>query len=281
MTQSERRNVAIEVKSAAPVQGKYGPQWQVECTLPWSKFPGKLWFDRKPSDKLITPGPYRCILEKGALIKPEYDGKMEWMFNWRGIEFDAPEVFGNDGQVAPDVTHPADPKSPPSVPKYEDQETVRRASIEKQVALKAAVEYAVGIFGYGGPVNVTETATIFYRWLTHGRVEAPGQALEAPSVEETVQTEAQGPPAANVERPGATQVGGIDVNTNLAAVVAQLGWNKPKVKAWLIEGFGSSWSGMTPEQRENAVKRLRNMVAAQARTQSAEGSNGEQDALVI
>ena len=71
------------------------------------------------------------------------------------------------------------------------------------------------------------------------------------------------------------------MTSDLFAVVGKLGWDKPKVKAWLIEGFGSSWSGMTPEQRENAVKRLRNMVAAQARTQSAEGSNGEQDALVI
>ena len=179
-----RRQVDLEVKSAAPIEGKYGPQWLLEVLPPWSKYPFKSWIDRDPnSDFSIMPGIYTCIVEKGAL-KDGKSGDADWDWNWKIITFalggkEDPRGAAYDAGGAPSPvqtnvqpasqrtgTAPQGVSTPVSqIPVYEDQEAIRRRSIERQTSLHRAVEHATNT-NQGDVQDVLDIAASFYDWLS-------------------------------------------------------------------------------------------------------------------
>ena len=146
----EKRQANIEIKAAAPVEGNYGPQWQMEVVVPWSKYPFKGWIDR--ADGEAPPnGAYSALLECGKL-KQNKNGSADWDWNWKVLDLFANEAEEpQDAEVDVPATQP-DPqmrefpkKEAPApvapAPTYESQEAVRNASIQRQTALKAAVDF--------------------------------------------------------------------------------------------------------------------------------------------
>lgn len=167
----ERRHVTVELHSAAPVVGKYGPQWEISLTYPWSKFPSKAWLERDFNGSPIMPGPYECLVERGKLKQGKF-GDADWDWNWSVVLFDAPTPFvdaqpsgGSQGTQPP-------PKPPQGAPapaqgSYDNvinaREAAKQDSIHRQVALKAAVEY---LAAHDDDIVVTTIAQLFYDWLS-------------------------------------------------------------------------------------------------------------------
>lgn len=168
----------VKVSSAAAVEGLYGPQWQLEAQYPWSKFPTRAWIDRR-GDTPPPPGEYPCLLEQGALRAAQdgtpKTGEFQWDYNWRIIEFDTKRApilpNGANTSPVPDVSpqspEPAPAKQRPTPqPSFADQADERRASIEHQVALKAAIDFlALPGAAEGTLDNALTAATAFYDWL--------------------------------------------------------------------------------------------------------------------
>lgn len=138
MTQiNETRVVNLELKSAAPVQGKHGPQWQLEVQFPWSKYPSRCWIDRRESAVLIEPGVYRCQVARGGVIG-DRDGTADWHYNWRIVEFGlSPEGAGDEGLGA---GRSASPQTPVPSP-------YRAPNLDARIAWAQSVNLAVEIAG--------------------------------------------------------------------------------------------------------------------------------------
>lgn len=180
----DRRDVALELTKIAGVQGNRGPQFELDLIPPWSKYPIKAWIDQGGFPDAPTPGTYRCILERGAL-KEGKDGSKDYDYRWGLVQFN---VKGEGPPAAPQAT--AAPAAavatrPASVPKYEDQEAIRNRSIQRQVALKAAVDFHAtpSAEGEATAPDVVRTAGIFYQWLSapQDATLAPPQSTERPS----------------------------------------------------------------------------------------------------
>ena len=154
-----RRTATIAVRSAAPVQGRDGPQWELSVKYPWSQYAAKNWIDRL-AEKELAPGDYVCLMERAALRKnedgTEKDGSHDYDFNWKIIKFNldpaekSPDQRLDDLGPGPDAASPTavsqtlmDGAAAASAPSYEDQQARRDRSIQRQVALKAAVELTI------------------------------------------------------------------------------------------------------------------------------------------
>jgi hypothetical protein len=165
-TEGQRIVLDLPVNSAAPVQGRYGPQWELQVQYPWSKYPQKAWIQRVERDSPIEPGTYRCIIERGGMIDPA-KGQVEWNYKRTIVQFDVGDSLATSAQPAAQVPYQTTVTNQPTA--YVDPEIARRASIEKQVALKAAVEFACARVAQGEPpdqhLHILEYAASFYGWL--------------------------------------------------------------------------------------------------------------------
>jgi hypothetical protein len=175
-----RRQVDLEIRSAAPVEGRFGiAQWELSAKPPWSKYPFKAWIDRdENSSASIMPGVYPCVVERGGL-KDGKAGDSDWDYHWRIRTFNVreDEVSGGTsydaaGTPTPRFT-PARPLPTPGtpsgstdapVPRYEDQEIVKRRSIERQQALRLSVDHHAGKDAATDAVILA--AETFYSWIS-------------------------------------------------------------------------------------------------------------------
>lgn len=184
-TEPVRMAANVEVKSAAPVEGKYGPQWELSAVLPpSSQYPAKTWIDRNPEDAPILPGTYPCVIERGVL-KDGKDGSVDWHYRWRISQFNVVTKDGvvthtESGPPATPITPSPIPKTehpiPNTLPHYEDADARRRASIERQTSLVQAV--ALVKEDWDDIKTVIAVAEEFYRYLT-GKPETPAGAPES------------------------------------------------------------------------------------------------------
>ena len=186
-----RRQVDLEIRSAAPVEGRFGmAQWELSAKPPWSKYPFKAWIDRdENSDVAIMPGVYPCIVERGAL-KEGKSGDADWDWHWRirafnqqvqggaeppppGVSYDAAGTPAPARPLPAPGTPAASTAAPAPVPRYEDQEIVKRRSIERQQALRLSVDYHAGKDAATDAVILA--AESFYSWIsgTPAPAEAP------------------------------------------------------------------------------------------------------------
>ena len=168
----------VAVQSCAYAEGRQGPQWQLEILIPPSKYPSRFWIDQSQTgDDMVQSGEYWAEFKRMGL-KDGKDGSADWDYNWRLVtlysqephpEGTCPHVNYNyynftagqtpgptpgaaqtaqrETQAAQAQYRQGQPQTQPapravaggSVP---DAETAKRESIHRQVALKAAVEYA-------------------------------------------------------------------------------------------------------------------------------------------
>jgi hypothetical protein len=149
----ERKRTAVSVRSAESTSGRYGPQWTLTVSYPWSKGKtSRAWIARDEFTDTIEPGMYECLVEKGA--KWADDTEEDWGYNWKIVEFGSGAVVGEVDRPAPL------PARDPT-----------RASIERQTSLNRAVDLMVADIV---AKNVTEwdrndvlaNAEAFCNWLS-------------------------------------------------------------------------------------------------------------------
>ncbi len=205
--------MTLEVKSAAKVEGKFGPQWELSYIAPFSKFPQKGWIDREEEQELV-PGSYICDIIRDKLREGK-EGAYDYNWNWKILRFN---VEGESDEYRPSAptddakaevaTRPR-PETTTSYDTYESarvvEATVKRHSIHRQVALKAAVEILTPT---ANPSNkdmsyaALSLATDFFAWLQEPFL-APSKPAEADSGAEPSED-----PAEDAWRSLGEQVGG-------------------------------------------------------------------------
>jgi hypothetical protein len=115
-----------DVRTAAPVEGKYGPQWELVVQWSFSNYTSRAWIDRDPSVTAIAPGKYWCIIERRKLNAKQdgtiHDGSQHWMYQWQIVGFDV----GDDADPPVNV-----PSVAPITPINAGQASVNVASIPK------------------------------------------------------------------------------------------------------------------------------------------------------
>ena len=129
-----------DVRTAAPVEGRHGPQWELTVQWSFSNYPSRAWINRDPSVTAIASGKYWCIIERGKLNAKQdgtmHDGSQHWMYQWRVIGFD----IGDEADApvnAPSVAPVTPINASASIPKTSDttnrdDHPNKRASIERQ-----------------------------------------------------------------------------------------------------------------------------------------------------
>jgi len=138
-------------------------QWELKVHWPWIPEewrPETVWLDQAEFPEELQVGDYAVRAEPSALKRntknPQepYDGSLDWMSFWRILNIH--EFLGEGDNPAPIVS----PARVTSKEEWEPQEKTvrvlkpltplpREVSIERQVALKAAVEYVIN----GKPVR--------------------------------------------------------------------------------------------------------------------------------
>jgi hypothetical protein len=186
-----RKSAWITVNSAAPVEGRYGPQYEVRAVVPPSQYEGRYWVGQEGYPDGIKPDSYWAEFLKGERRKDKA-GTADWDYNWRLISLHSadPEppqgafltyhyadgtVYGPES-AAREAPQPAatatqqgpQPQSPQ--PSYaatvEERERYKQLSIHRQTALKAAVALSVPEAASGTVIDqVTHWAGVFYDWL--------------------------------------------------------------------------------------------------------------------
>ncbi len=143
------RNLKLDFNLVVPTVGRLGPQWEVHTTVPWSKYPAKFWVPDVSSG--TTPpalGEQDCVLTCKSLV-PGKVGDREFHYRWEIVSYSRTST----GAPAPIVAAPVPPTSTTIVPvpvaPVLPEETMRpdhpskRQSIERQCAMKAAVDLCV------------------------------------------------------------------------------------------------------------------------------------------
>jgi hypothetical protein len=205
-----RHNVILHLSKVSAAQGNSGPQWELEgdvSALPgepgnWGDWPPRFWIDADgPQPEL---GYYRCVIERGKKKKDAYSGDIEFHYRWKMVSFN-----NTPHEPQPVTEQPAQPSGtvPQGIGGVADVITIlpesdaarrdrtTRRSIERQVALKAAVELVIAYPPPKGDQDGAITATIslagiYYGWLSH--TPEPTEA-QAPASEPAPEEEGQDP----------------------------------------------------------------------------------------
>ena len=174
----------MDVKKASTVQGNNGPQWELTVTWPWTvgQNTDRTWLDKDKYPDEPDAGSYKVAANHRSVKNKreggQHDGSKPWMWNWTVTRFLGPDAVLQDGgqpqtaAAAPQHAGTGTPEkretgaSTPAT--WVDQRDPTRASIERQVALKAAVELAGYNITMGkaiGARDIMAVATLFDRWL--------------------------------------------------------------------------------------------------------------------
>jgi hypothetical protein len=190
MTQSEageRKRTQVSVRSAESTSGRYGPQWTLTVSYPWSKGKtSRAWIARDEFLAEIKPGMYQCLVEKGEKWADDTDE--DWGYNWKIVE------FGSAGD-APPPPNPVEEKPTvsrtPIAPLPDEDISVikKRVSIERQTSLNRAVDLVLGLIEKGTswddvvnmlplPIPEKTLADNFYHWLSNPPETSPDTRTE-------------------------------------------------------------------------------------------------------
>lgn len=182
----ERLTVEIEIEGASAVEGRDGPQWELKVRYPWGKqsnWPDTTWIDRKGTEP-PTGQHWGVVVEKKELKKDTDKGPRdpakEYNWNWRIVGFGkdgaAPEYKPQERPATEQAKQQQAQPQQASAPVWEDNETRRQTSIERQVALKAAVDWTLGVKQSTEAAFTIEVAQDFYNWLS-----GAAQSTEVPT----------------------------------------------------------------------------------------------------
>jgi hypothetical protein len=118
----ERKRTTVSVRGAESTSGRYGPQWTLTVSYPWSRGKtSKAWIPRDEFMDAVQPGMYECLVEKGPKWADDTDE--DWGYNWRIVEFGS--------TAAPVVATPDAPL--PTIDPHQDY-TNRRTALMQAVA---------------------------------------------------------------------------------------------------------------------------------------------------
>ncbi len=183
--------MTLEVKSVAPDEGKHGPQWKLEYMAPFSDYPLTGWITRIPGQD-VKKGTYMCDILRGKARNGKEESPNDYDYNWKIVAFDVsgdneykPSAPTDDAKAAFEPSPESRWHSPE--PTFEqarmDVETVKRHSIHRQVALKAAVELFCTDSPYRESIESTilELADNLFDWLQEQPSQAPSKATEPDS----------------------------------------------------------------------------------------------------
>ena len=170
----------LTVNTAAATQGNKGPQWELSCTDPFfvgDGYPVKFWIDRTEGGAIFQPGAYPVVLVRGAL-KDGKDGSLPWMYRWRITDIPTKRPMDKDPMRAVEGVTPQPTQQSVAAPAQQQGIDPRGRSIERQVALKAAVDslsdHAIDLSDIPG--TVLDLAHHFFAWLS----EAPAGVPSSP-----------------------------------------------------------------------------------------------------
>lgn len=125
----EHIGTRIELKKeASAVEGQYGPQWELEVHVPWSKYPTRLWVNQSDHPERPQPGQHNAVLEVRSLQDGK-DGSAQWHYNYRLVS------LGGNAPV------------PASQPSQAQPQTNQWDERERQIIWGQAVNLAAQCFG--------------------------------------------------------------------------------------------------------------------------------------
>ena len=153
-TQVQRTELVTLDKFVPNVAGRDGPQWELHLRTPWTQFPQQMWVTENMFPEPTVGQQYLVTFSRGRLKPPGPDGQakdpsLDWNYRWFIAAWDVSEedrvvytphdtnhgLSTNHGLNFPTSSDGANGATPRPDP--------TRVSIERQVALKAAVELAV------------------------------------------------------------------------------------------------------------------------------------------
>ena len=263
--------MTLEVKSAAKVEGKYGPQWELSVIYPFSKYPTKSWIDREDHEMELMPGSYTCEVERDRLREGK-EGAYDYNWNWKILSFN---VEGNSeykpsaptdaarAEIATEtrVERVERLKKENPEPTYEqarmDVEAVKRHSIQRQVALKAAVDMLKDADDVV-PSTVTLWAQEFSDWLEEQPSQVPSKPTEPDSGSgPTIQQEADADHPVYADPAGEPQAEAKPLTQNdVTRICKERGWTSP----WITKALGgltmSKWLVENRATLEQLLDRL-------------------------
>lgn len=170
----------ITLKEKAESSGQNGPDYKltIDGGIFGSQHPQVIWGCSLTDGQHMTVGQsYAVLLQRGQLATKRdgtaYDGQKPWMWRWRWGGFSGAGAQ-SPLQSAPPPPRPAAPRPQPQerplVPggPIEVQVDPTRWSIERQVALKSAVEFAIARLAQAEKMetfHVLRMADYFFGWL--------------------------------------------------------------------------------------------------------------------
>ena len=177
MTQEQelgRRTVQVkvlghELHNNKPIVKLDIPSWK-------SKYPTTLYNVSDEDQAALPMGAELAVVLRADRQKDNTKGDAPWHYFWSFERIATPqEVADADApppaqatanEQPPEYAATRDPQPQPQPQPYQDAEAAKNRSIQKQVALKAAVELVVTQDVSGAVVPyVTETAQAFFDWL--------------------------------------------------------------------------------------------------------------------
>ena len=144
-TQVQRTEFATVEVFIPNVIGRDGPQWEIHLRTPWSKYAEKCWVPENMFPEPPVVGKqYLITFNRGKLKSPGSDGLardpgLDWNYRWFIAAWDVNEEDRVVYTPPPDTNHTSNDGANGATPRPDPT----RVSIERQVALKAAVELAV------------------------------------------------------------------------------------------------------------------------------------------
>ena len=234
--------MAIEeqVVVTATVKGKEeledGYKLTLDIPVFKTKYPTQIWgVPPENAAKLKSGQPAVMTLERGAKAKDDYAGDAYWHYRWR---------WGSLGE-APGATEPRHNGGTSS--------DGREASIQRQVALKAATDITVAMLNKddlknGAEASTTlEIASAFDDWLKRaGTPQAAPEPVPAPKPTRSVP---KAPPTAASSAPSTAEL-----SRRWAGATA--GWTGNERREYMQEHAGSdNWNDMSGAQKLSLIEK--------------------------
>jgi len=250
--QPQPRAITLVINKASVVEGRNGDQYELESKVPWSQYPERFWIDCSWVDQIPRANDLVKCMVSVRDLKDGKDGDHDYDWRWKIDQWGIDAVEAADAPASPrprpsgqvkDNSSPEEwSRSKPAVtraPAWEEQpmkadHPSKRRSIERQAALKAAIDYLPDKESAG---DLLDVASLFYQWIS----AAPEATQVPPEAPESVPQPVSPPP--DVEGPDVVydkdgeivinEMPAIDTIEDFANTMTQLGVTREQVKGAL------------------------------------------------
>lgn len=148
----------VTIKTIAETTGRDGPQWELKVVWPWTVGDNvdTVWIDQKQFSKPALGAQQVVVARKSRKRnkeRVEYDGHLDWMWNWNIIEFgvDGPlpptTVMAptDNGQVVPTGPSSASYIPPESPPEADYSPPVFKDAVQTRIEIGMAFNQACAL----------------------------------------------------------------------------------------------------------------------------------------